>query len=178
MEKQDTRQLLEILRVAYPSHYRNMSEPDQRQTLALYYECFRQVPTDVIVYALKNYIKANQYPPTIAGLQEQIELLSPKKETSSDLWVKLERAIGRSAYEYVDEFEKLPTSIQRWLGGATALHKLSQQDMQTTQSVTRGQFLKTIDGITAEEKAQSQLPDNLKALVGGMTERMALTDGE
>lgn len=75
MKKEETKQLLSILQVAYPNHYKSMDIDDKRQTLALYYEMFQGVDTTSIVKALKNYIKTNKYPPTVAGLQEQVDIM-------------------------------------------------------------------------------------------------------
>ena len=78
MLKEETKQLLTILEVAYPSNYRNLNPEERRNTLVTYYDMFAEYPTELIVMALKNYIKVNQYPPTIAGLREQAEMHQDK----------------------------------------------------------------------------------------------------
>ena len=176
MKREETKQLLQILNTAYPSTYRNMTDEDKRQTLALYYELFKDTPTELVVYALKNYIKANEYPPTPAGLQKQIDRLQDNT-TPAELWTLLDKAISRSAYHYVDEFNKLPKVIQVWLGDPTTLHNLSQQKIEDVQNATRGQFLKSIGAVQDRQKAKDSMPDNVKQLLENLTQKTAMITG-
>ena len=173
MRKEDTQQLLQILGTAYPSTYRTMDAEQKKQTLSLYYELFREVPAEIVVFALKNYIKANEYPPTPAGLQRQIDLLS-NNTTPAELWTLLDKAIGKSAYNYVEEFNKLPEVIQLWLGEPTTLHNLSQQKIEDVQTATRGQFLKSIEAVQDRKKARDSIPENVKQLLSGLTNQTML----
>jgi len=176
MEKEETKQLMTILQIAYPSHYRNMSIEEKKQTLILYHDIFNEIPAELIVQALKNYTKVNQYPPTIAGLQEQIDMLI-SKETLGELWNVLKKAICRSGYNYVEEFNKLPPLCQKWAGSPITLHELSQVDIDNLNTVTRGQFLKTIGSIKQREEAQAMIPDSLKASIAEMTSKMKMIEG-
>ncbi len=170
MQKHETNELLTILSVAYPNHYKNISDEQKKQTLALYYTMFEPYPSELVSHALKNYIRVNQYPPTIAGLQEQIDLLQGTEQTPAQLWVLCEKAISNSAYAYVEEFNKLPECVQQWLGNPIALHKLGQQESEITQSVTRGQFLKSIEAIQKRQKAQKALPEPIKEQIKQLTQ--------
>lgn len=173
MQREETKQLMSILQISYPSHYRNMSVEEKKQTLAIYYDMFAEYPTELIVMALKNYIKVNQYPPTIAGLREQVEMLLDK-DTPVELWNKVKKAITRSAYNSVEEFAKLPEVCQKWVGNHMTLKELSQTDIDTLDTVTRGQFLKTIGSIQQRDEAQAALPDSLKAQIMQLTGKMQI----
>jgi hypothetical protein len=173
MLKEETKQLLTILEVAYPSNYRNLNPEERRNTLVTYYDMFAEYPTELIVMALKNYIKVNQYPPTIAGLREQVEMLLDK-DTPVELWNKVKKAITRSAYNSVEEFAKLPPVCQKWVGNHMTLKELSQTDIDTLDTVTRGQFLKTIGSIQQRTEAQAALPESLKAQIMQLTGKMQI----
>ena len=173
MQREETKQLMSILQISYPSHYRNMSVEEKKQTLALYFEMFGHYPIEIVAMALKNYIGVNQYPPTIAGLREQVEMLL-NKETPAELWNKVKKAITRSSYNSVEEFAKLPPVCQKWAGSHMTLKELSQTDMDTLNTVTRGQFLKTIDSIQQRDEAQSALPDRLKEQIMQLTGKMQI----
>lgn len=54
------------------------------------------------------------------------------------------------------------------------LKELSQTDMDTLNTVTRGQFLKTIDSIQQRDEAQSALPDRLKEQIMQLTGKMQI----
>ena len=173
MKLEEAGGVLQILYAAYPHIYKMGNTEQAQQTIDLYFSMFGEYPIDVVLVALKNYIRSNKDFPSIAGIQEQINLLQGE-QSPAELWTALEKAIGRSAYNYVNEFNRLPDVVQRWLGEPITLHKLSQQDIATTQSVTRGQFLKSIDGIRAKDKAMASLPDNLKNDIKKLGDKMVV----
>ena len=173
MTKQETGTLLQILKTSYPHYYKNISQEEAKSILSLYHEMFGQYPAEVVAMALKNYIKSNIYPPTIAGLMEQIELLTDQGENdSTKLWNTLNRAICNSGYHAKEEFEKLPEVLQEWAGSPDTLRRLSMQDESTLDTVTRGQFLKTIHTIQARKKTQAALPESLKEQIKQLTDTM------
>lgn len=165
MKIHETKQLLMILEKAYPSVFKNMPENEAKETIFFYHSFFGKYDTEVVVLALRNYVAVNQYPPTIAGLQEQINLVSGTEETAIELWTALQAAVSRSAWHSGEEFEKLPRPAQIWVRNAAGLKDLSTLDVDTFNTVTRGQFLKTIKDIMDREKVQDALPDNIKQLL-------------
>ena len=57
MKKEEVKILMEILKTAYPSNYRQMSSKEMQATLTLYYGMFRNYHLEVIKTALMNYIR-------------------------------------------------------------------------------------------------------------------------
>lgn len=169
MQKQDIKQLMTVLKVAYPSNYRDMTEEEMRQTASLWYEMFAEYEVILVVKALNNYIKANKYPPTIAGLQEQIDLLTNHGNSNEELWSMVLKAIKNSTYGSVEEYNKLPEECQRWLGGPSGLKDLGMIDTDTVNTVLHGQFLKTIGDIKASKKAQAGLSQELRDMLVNQT---------
>lgn len=153
MKKEETKQLLEILKVAYPRNYANITQQSAREILSLYYDIFKDVPTETVVMALKNYIKANKYPPSIAGLWEQVELLT-ETSTAETLWTAIEKAVRNSTYNSKEEFDKLPEECKQFIGSAKALKELGQMDGGTLNTVTKGQFIRTVGDIKRRTKAR------------------------
>lgn len=166
---EETKQLLEILKVSYPNNYKDMNKDQAINTLKLYHDFFGQYPTPLVVQALKNYIKANKYPPTIAGLQEQIDLLTNHGNSNEELWSMVLKAIKNSTYGSVEEYNKLPEECQRWLGGPSGLKDLGMIDTDTVNTVLHGQFLKTIGDIKASKKAQAGLSQELRDMLANQT---------
>lgn len=169
MTLEETKQLLTILKLSYPNNYKDMSKDQAINTVKLYYDFFGEHPTPLVVQALKNYIKSNKYPPTIAGLQEQVDLLINHGNTSEELWSKMVKAIRNSLYGSVEEFEKLPKECQMWLGSPSGLKDLGMIDVDTLNTVLHGQFLKTIGDIKAGEKAQQGLSQGLRDMLQNKT---------
>ena len=154
MEREETKQLLKILPVAYPDYYSKFTSQQKTETVNLYYDLFGKYETVIVVPALYNYIKTNVYPPKPAGIQEQIDLLMPNSETSVELWNMLLKAVSNGYYGYEEEYNKLPEVCQKWLHCPEQLKELAVIDISTLNSVIRGQFLKTIGEIQKKENAK------------------------
>ena len=164
MEKSETKMLLEILKTAYPKTYQNITEEQARNMLSLYFDMFKEYETEIVVVALKNYIKVNEYPPSIAGLQKQIDLLTHKYD-KMELWNTLAAACSRGTRMTAEEFETLPESIREWAGDVGQIKELALMDSVTFNSVIRGQFLKTIPQIIERQEAKRKLPAETRKLL-------------
>jgi hypothetical protein len=162
MKIQETQQLLDILKLSYPGTYKAMTKEEASDTIKLYHDFFGEYPTPVVVQALRNYIKKNQYPPTIAGLQEQIDLLLNAGDTKTELWNQIAKAASNCLWNLQEQFNRLPKPCQIWLRDAEGLKALAMIDTETLNTVTRGQFLKTIGEISEREEAQDALPESVR----------------
>ena len=165
MEKHETKKLLDILKTAYPKTYQNITEKQARNTLGLYFDIFKEYETEIVVVALKNYIKENEYPPTIAGLQKQIDIIISDEDTDIELWNTLAAACSRGTRMTAEEFETLPESIREWAGDVGQIKELALMDSVTFNSVIRGQFLKTIPQIIERQEAKRKLPAETRKLL-------------
>ena len=140
-----------------------MDKDQKKMQIDFYLEMFGEYETPIVIVALKNYIKKNQYPPTVAGLTEQIELLT-KKDTDSELWNLIAKACRNGYYNSLEEFNKLPRECQLFVGSPEALREMSQMEPKLI-SVNRGQFLKSITEIRKREDVQKSLPEELKNML-------------
>lgn len=166
MNREETKRVLKILSVAYPRYFSGMSKEDKVDHINLYMDMFGGYPVEIVLPALNNYIRHNEYPPSIAGLQRQIDLLSPQKDDATELWNILAKACRRGSVMTQEEFEQLPEPIQAWCGDVAQIKELSQMDSATFNSVTRGQFLKTVNLITERQKAQKIAESEMQKLLG------------
>lgn len=158
MKENDIKQLLTVLKLNYPAAYRDMSIEERKALVALWLDAFGGLDVDVVGHALKNYIKANKYPPTIAGLQEQIDLLIGTDNTEQ-LWQQLMKAVRNSGRDAKAEFEALPPECRAFIGSTAELRTLGNTNLATVNTVTRGQFYSRIKHIKEQRKAQEQLPE-------------------
>lgn len=177
MLRGETNQLMKILSVAYPNTYRDFTDSQKIETMQAYYDFFGEYETPIVVQALRNYIKRNQFPPTIAGLQEQIDLILNVGETANELWNLVEKATRNGLYGHAEEYARLPEPCQRWLGTSASLKELAQLDSGTLNTVIRGQFLKTVGQIKESVETQRALPQEVRAVIQQAKTRM-LSDTE
>lgn len=161
MSENDVKQLLTVLKLNYPAAYRDMSVEERKALVALWLDVFGGLETEIVGHALKNYIKADKYPPTIAGLQEQIDLLVGTDDTD-ELWRLLMKAVRNSGRDAKAEFEALPEECQKFVGSPAELRTLGNTDISVVNTVTRGQFYSRVKQIKRRKQAQEQIPDSVQ----------------
>ena len=164
MNREETKQVLKVLSTAYPRYFADMTKADKIDQINLYMDMFGEYPTQIVIAALHSYIRHNEYPPSIAGLQKQIDLLI-HKDDKMELWNTLAAACSRGTRMTAEEFETLPESIREWAGDVGQIKELALMDSVTFNSVIRGQFLKTIPQIIERQEAKRKLPAETRKLL-------------
>ncbi len=167
MTRDETKLLMQILSTAYPRAYKDMGRDEKLNQLNLWEMMFGEYDFTVVKQACVDYIKANEYPPTIAGLKKHIDYLLPK-ENAAEAFELIRKACGNSMYNAKEEFDKLPESCRRWVGSASALRELGQVKAEIFNTVIRGEFIKTFDEVRKRIEAQAALPESVRAALGQM----------
>ena len=72
MKKEEIKEVLEVIRIAYPKYYLNMSIEDMQKTIELYTEMFASENKEDVIKAVKESISNSNYPPTIAEIKNII----------------------------------------------------------------------------------------------------------
>lgn len=156
MTREETKKLLEVLRIAYPRTYRNMTPQDAKGTLELYYTRFKDYPTPLVIEALNAYIDENEYPPTISGIKKYLTHFSGDTDYDTmfaELWSGI---CGNT------KFADMCRANQRYIGSQQVLDDMGR-DEHTLYDVVRGQYMKRIGEIVASEKFDR----SVEQLVGG-----------
>ena len=176
MEKHETKALLKILSAAYPKTYQSMGEEQKRELLALWHEMFAEYPGEIVALACKNYVRVNEFPPTIAGLSAQIRLLL-ERDSAAEAFNALQKACRNGYYGAAEEYAKLPKTVQRWLGDSTTLKELAQLPPDKFATVVRGEFLKSYPDMEKRVKAQEEMPESIRTLIDSMFGNNKLLEG-
>lgn len=173
MTKDEVRAMMMYLDAAYRHFYEGAN---QSNVLDVWADVFKDEDKDIVARACRNYVKNNQYPPTVAGIMEQVKLIK-NPETDTDLWILIEKAARNGTYNSAEEFAKLPPECQSFIGDAAALKDLAQTDMGTMNTVVKGQFLKRVEAIKQHQEVQRGLPMDVKKAIQESKMRM-LEEGE
>ena len=168
MTKDDTKKMIMYLRTAYKGFCEDMNLTD---VVNVWYDAFKDEDVRVASEATRNYTMRSQYPPTIAGIQEQIDLLK-SKDTDTELWALIVKAAKNSTYGAAEEYEKLPEVCQKFVGSPTALKDFGQIDPGTLQTVVKSQFIKTAPKIREHTNTQNGLPDSVRAVIETAKQRL------
>ena len=169
MTRKETAQMLDVLKTAYSTFYRTVSPEEGAKTLELYAEMFANDDIRIVKPALYKLIETHKgYPPDIAALKEKIRELriaATYEPTDEELWLMLKDAVSRGYYDAREEFERLPKILQRYLGSPNTLREMAAGDVQTLNTVTKGQFLRQIVSLRERQEFADSLPEPVKEAV-------------
>ena len=164
MEKEHIIKVLGTLKTAYPRFYANMNKDEAEETIALWYEMFKNDDPRLVISAVKKLITELQFPPTIADVKQAMYKLVDKTETDIELWNKFERAVSNSIYHAGEEFKKLPGVVQKFVGSPNQLREYALMDSDVVHSVIKGQFLKQIDILKTRQKEEKMLLPEIREM--------------
>ena len=75
MNKQEAVKLLALIKVAYPTSYRDMDEATKKATVNMWHMSFQDVPYPIMEQALNHFRMVSKYPPTVAEMVEELRHL-------------------------------------------------------------------------------------------------------
>lgn len=161
MTMNDMIKIMAIIEAAYPRFYANKTDADKMAALNLWYRHFEKLDYSVMLQAVDAVIASNKFPPTIADINEKLNLMRPNDlEEMSELeaWSYVSRAIKNSLYNCGEEFAKLPPAIQKIVGCPQQLHEWSMMDEEKVQTVIASNVQRSFRVIKEHERQLLSLP--------------------
>lgn len=176
MTREETASMLTLLRVTYPNFYGKMKNTDMQLILDLWAEMFIDEDVNIVKYALKELIATHTgFPPDIAAVKNKIKDLvstANNEPTDEELWQILKRAASRGYYCSVEEYEKLPAVLKRFVGSPATLREYALIEADKFNTVVHGQFLKQIKVIKEREEYSQRMPADIKLLISAIHKPM------
>lgn len=120
--------------------------------------------------AIQEVMRTSKFKPTVADIIERIHAnVTDETMTEMEAWSLVRKAVSRSIYGSVEEFEKLPPVCKKAVGSAANLRELAMLDEATVESVEQSHFVKSYRAITERTRREERavLPrhiQNLQAL--------------
>ena len=168
MTRTETIAILKILKLTYPTVYKDYTKEQGNELIALWQMMFSEEPAQLVTEAVKSVIVTSEYPPTIAHIKKAIKTMEKGGEdnfpSEEEAWFKVNKALSNSFYNSVKEFEKLDDNIKRLIGSHTVLKEYSQMEISQLNTVVKSNFIKSYRSIIAEKKQYSNLPSSAKKL--------------
>lgn len=181
MTRQETGQIMDILRTAYPQYYRGRSTEELRAAISLWSEMFSGDDVRLVAAAVKALITTDEkgFPPHIGAVKAKLrQLTAAPQATPMEAWGLVLKAIKRSAYNAQEEFEKLPPVLRRLVGSPSQLRDWSLMDEETVQSVVASNFRNSYQVVAEREAEYQALPADVKQMLSSVSGRFALNGGE
>lgn len=162
MTRDDARKLLLAIQTAYP----NYKPSNKEAAIELWASVMEDIPLNQALLALKSYIRTDQsgFAPAIGQLIGMINMVEhPQTMTASEAWALVLKAVQNGLYGCQEEFDRLPTDIQRAVGSAGQIRAWAFCDEEYLGTVAKGSFERTYNAISAKSEKISMLPPNLRA---------------
>lgn len=178
MNVNETLKILSVLKANYPNFYKGMSKIDAEAQVSLWSEMFEDTPYELVGIAVKSYIATdvNGYPPNIGKIKEHIKSLSrPDNELSEQEAVNLiMKALKNSNYGAEEEFNKLPSILQKLVGSPNMLREWAMMDIATVNSVVSSNLMRSFKSIKETERVQQSLPSSIKNTISGLVDAFGM----
>ena len=177
MTSEETVKILSVLRGAYPQFYKNTTKQEAYDTINLWAEMFSDDDFLIVSAAVKALIAGDErgFPPVIGQVKARIrQITTPQEMTEGEAWALVAKAIRNSAYDSRKEFDALPEQIQRIVGAPSQLKDWGMMDSDTVHSVVASNFQRAYRVKAEQKKNYAALPPDVKAMIGGITEKMRL----
>jgi hypothetical protein len=162
MTRDEVKEIIMIMTYTYP----NYKLVDIKATVDTWAAILASYQFSHIKAALHAYILSDTkgFAPTPGQLIDKI----PTRDfemTELEAWSLVSEALSNSSYHAREEFEKLPTTIQKTLGGYDVLQEWAVMEIDTVQSVIQSNFIRNYRTVLQREKEMSKLPDSLRKLL-------------
>lgn len=162
MTREETKALLRYFGTAYGKAF-DLS--DLTAKIDLWHQHFQSTPHELMNIAAQQYVRENRYPPNIAGLIQQLELLEDN-DGIDEMWEQICKAARNSTSK--EAYEALPEVCKKFVGGIRGLKELGQMDAETFQTVTRGQWYRQGPNLVKREKAVNSIPADIREKLHGL----------
>ena len=73
MNKQEAVKLLALIKVAYPTAYKDMDDASKRATVNMWHMSFVDVPYPIMEQAFGHFRMVSKFPPTVAEMVEELK---------------------------------------------------------------------------------------------------------
>ena len=181
MNREETLKVCLIVQSAYPHQYARFTDRERQAMSEVWNAVLADYTYPVVCAGVKAFIAADTsgFPPSPGQIIDKIHKLTEKPEnrlSESEAWSMVYKAICNGIYNAEDEFNKLPPVIQRAVGSADVIRAWA---MEENVNVTQSNFQRSYRTVSEQAKEEAKLPQSVTALIGKITERMAITyDGE
>lgn len=171
--KTEMAQIMDILKTSYPRYYINTTPADVAKAINLWTEMFNDINLAILAIAVKSLISHSEFPPTIADVKKEIYKLNNAKEnTSIEAWEEAYKMISNGLYIRKEEFEKASPLVKKFFGSVEQLRDMALIDIETINSVVKGQFLKQYGILEIRNKEQVLMPESIKERLLELTSKI------
>ena len=179
MDRNETMQILTVLKAAYPHSFKGTSKRDANAMIDLWQTMFAADSYEAVNAAVAALISTRKegFTPTIGEVKERMAFAREQVTgtlSEQSAWAMVEKACRNGLYGYQAEFDNLPPDVQRAVGAPEQLRAWAAMDAETVNSVVASNFMRNYRVQKQREKERSMLPPSVMAALSGVADNMKL----
>lgn len=162
MNKKEVAQILAILKEYYPKDF---VSTDLQTKVEAWHLILQDYDFKLTQSAVVSFVSSdiNGFMPSVGQIVDKINKLTAKKQlTENEAWDMIYKAICNSAYNSVEEFNKLPLEIQRAIGSPNMLKSWAMVDLDEVNTVIQSNVMRSFKTAQKQQKEYDALPQNIK----------------
>ena len=163
MTREEVKAIIRIMVATWP----NYKPADLTTTVDVWEEMIGDIKFGLAKAALKAYAQTDTtgFAPSVGQLRAKaVELTSRQSMSEAEAWEAIVRAVRRSSYYSVEEFNKLSPELQEAVGGPETLRSLAAEDESRIGFAKPG-IMKNFQIAQQRQKERLQLSADIRALV-------------
>ncbi len=162
MTRDETKKILYIMTTTWANYKPNVT----KDYVDVWHEMIGDMEFKVAAAALKAFAQQDRsgFAPSVGQLRgAAVDLMKGQEMTDAEAWNRVVKAVSRSTYYAVEEFESLPKIVQRAVGGPETLRAwaMSEDGME----FARGAFLRSFQREQSREQDRAQMSPDLLAVI-------------
>lgn len=167
MTRDETIKILMIIQAAYP----NYKPPDKTVAVNVWSEMLSDIPYEQVSIAVKAYIQTDTsgFAPSIGNIREKVQFIFSEEDdlNESAAWAIVWRAICNSGYHAEEEYNKLPSIVQRAVGSPRQLREWGLMENIDGKSIVvlQSNFQRVFRIEKEREKERKKLSQNIVRLM-------------
>ncbi|MEY2669755.1 MAG: hypothetical protein RLZZ577_71 [Bacteroidota bacterium] len=174
MDKVETLAILNVIKISYPYFYKDLKDSEAENMLNVWAMMFENDNARIVVEAVKAVITSSKYPPNIADIKEKITLLTKDEGlTEMEAWGIVYKAICSSGYNSIENFEKLPVTLQKIIGSAKQLKEWAITENLNIQ-VVQSNFMRSYKVMQERNNLINKLPESCKNMINKGVDQLCL----
>lgn len=172
MNRQETIQVITLL----AGNYDSIAKKDKTQKSLMidtWLECLGDLDYKIVLNAVKKTIINSSYPPTIHEVRRNaIEIVNPSNSnTPVEAWNEAYKMICRGSVITEEEFQRHSEEVKMFFGSVRQVRELAKSDINSVNTVVKGQFLKQYEILQQRKREQKLLPTDLQTMVLAISEK-------
>lgn len=164
MTREETVKIIRIMCDSYPNYKpNNISE-----TVDVWCMMLEDYNYNQISVALKAYVTSDTsgFAPSIGELIAKIQMISqPQELNEMEAWSLVSKALRNGTYGAVEEFSRLPPTVQEAVGNPDNLRNWATSDYKAIETVIQSNFIKTYRSVTSRAEEIKRVPAEIQKLI-------------